>query len=52
MRSAFLRLLSLVIFLVLFTNCKEDKVTKTSEQVIINFKKEGHLKLLKRITIP
>jgi uncharacterized membrane protein (UPF0127 family) len=47
MRSAFLRLLPLVIFLVLFTNCKEDKVTKTSEQVIINFKKEGHLKLFK-----
>lgn len=47
MGSTFLRLLPLVIFLVLFTNCKEDKVTKTSEQVIINFKKEGNLKIFK-----
>ncbi len=45
--KAILKYTFLCISLVVLTNCKEDKTTKTEDRVVVSFKKEGVLHLKK-----
>lgn len=46
----FLRVSIVVITLVFFSSCKEEKTTKTEDKVVVSFKKEGILTLKKANT--